>query len=107
MRRLISENCETTGRTGYLPPMETDPGYSGLLYDTNCGAWFGNSGGPIYAVDDNGQPTALLGVVTHTFDLLLPSGNLDTAKEGSDAYGTHVTTTNMSSFSLTKKLPAG
>ncbi|MBF0442902.1 MAG: hypothetical protein HQK54_13430, partial [Oligoflexales bacterium] len=45
-RKLISGNCKATGKTGTIPPMKNDEGYDGLLYETNCIAWFGNSGGP-------------------------------------------------------------
>ena len=105
MRRLVSKGCHMTGKTGTLPAMPQDPGYDGLLYDTDCRAWYGNSGGPVFAVDTSGRPTSLLGVVTHTFDVTA-NGSLDVTKEDKDGYGQHVTSTNISPFSLAKNLPA-
>lgn len=102
-RRLVSYGCKTTEKTGYITPKPKDPGYDGLLYDTDCIAWFGNSGGPIYSVDENGSPIAILGVVSHTFDIE-DDGSLDYTKIQSDTYGSYVTSTNLSSFTDAKKL---
>ncbi len=102
-RRIVSHSCETTARTGQIEPLPNDPGYDGLLYDTNCLAWFGNSGGPIFQVDDDELVTSLLGVVTHTFDIN-PLGDIDKSKTGTDIFGSFVRSVNLSPISSSHQL---
>ena len=104
-RRFLSSGCKFTGKNGYIPAMQNDPGYDGLFYDTTCPGWWGNSGGPVYKIDSEGNPTDLVGVVTHTFDVT-SDGSLDTSKEGKDDFGTYIASTAISTFSLATQLDA-
>ncbi len=108
--RLTSYICKTTGKTGLLPPKPHDElGYDGLLYDTDCVAWFGNSGGPIFQVSKvetdkvEASPVSVIGVVSHTFDVT-EEGDLISSLVKVDQYGSHVLSTNLSPFAQAQKL---
>lgn len=94
-KRIISHSCRTSARSGRIDPLPNDPGYGGILYDSNCLAWFGNSGGPVFQVDENEQAIALLGVVSHTFDITA-EGDIDASKVARDSYGRYVSSVNYS-----------
>lgn len=89
-KRVISENCRTTGYRGSFPPHEQDSGYEGVFEDTTCAGWFGVSGGVFFGIDTNGD-ILLYGVVTHTFDILA-DGSLDPEFIKQDQFGNYSTT---------------
>lgn len=109
--KLITTNCTRLAKEGTIPPMPEDPGYLGTLYDTDCIAWKGNSGGPFFTVSQKGESfelDQLIGVVTHTFDLNSQGGILTSALD-EDQFGTFVKTVNftsiLSSADFSKYLP--
>ena len=101
LRKVGTYDCVRLDKSGVIDPSRFDTGYEGTLYDTNCAAWKGNSGGGFFTVkyDSEGRmiPLSLEGVVTHTFDLT-SSGSIDPAKTGSDSFGAYVETVNYSAF---------
>ena len=104
--RLATKNCKRLDKEGTIGPNIEDKGYDGKLYDTNCVAWKGNSGGGFYTIDPDSAdltPLSLVGVVTHTFDLT-STGGIDPLKQSSDSYGTYVSTVNYSAFKDAEKL---
>jgi hypothetical protein len=101
--RLVSDKCQFSGKSGSIPPLPKDAGYDGMLYDTSCLAWWGNSGGPAFKVDEAGKVRALIGVVTHTFDIK-SDGSLDETRQGRDSYGSYVSTTAISVFSEAQRI---
>lgn len=110
LKRLTSFACKVTGKTDYLPPKPKDPlGYDGLLIDTDCIAWFGNSGGPFFQVSEvetnaaSSTPISVLGVVSHTFDIE-DDGSLKSDLIKTDDFGDHVSSTNISPFSEAEQL---
>jgi len=80
--RIISRGCEATDEVGEVE------GFDGTLFGTTCRGWFGNSGGPVYALRD-GVPVSVLGVVSHTFVEETVDGRL--VPLGWDDYGDWVT----------------
>ena len=100
-RKLITENCQVLDRSGFLGPKPRDEGYDGKLFDSDCGAWFGNSGGPFFTVsyDENGARVleGFVGVVTHTFDVD-SLGNIQKEFIINDSFGEYVRTVNFSPF---------
>ena len=104
LRKVVTSNCQVLNRSGILGPKPRDEGYDGKLFDSDCGAWFGNSGGPFFTVSSNEDGTRTLesfvGVVTHTFDVdllgsILPEFTLK------DSFGSYVRTVNFSPFAQT------
>jgi hypothetical protein len=96
-KRIVSHSCKTTAKSGRIGPLPKDPGYGGLLHGTNCLAWFGNSGGPVFQVDDEEKAVLLLGVVSHTFDITA-EGDIDSSKVTKDSYGSRISSVNYSSI---------
>ena len=101
LRKVVTSNCQVLDRSGILGPKPRDAGYDGMLFDSDCGAWFGNSGGPFFTVSVNEEGTrtieSFVGVVTHTFDVdalgtILPEFTLE------DSFGSYVRTVNFSPF---------
>lgn len=91
--RVVSEDCSFTGFFG------KSPGYQGVLAGTNCGAYWGVSGGPVFIQDLNTNKfTKIVGVVTHTFSID-KDGSVDQAKIQKDLYGKYVNDTNVSPLS--------
>lgn len=105
LQRIISHDCQFNGVSNYAPkpgaPGYDGTYYDGLLWESTCEAWFGNSGGPIYAVDDAGKPTALVGVVTHTFKVDQSGKVLDVKR---DEFGEHAFYVNVSPFAQAERL---
>jgi hypothetical protein len=81
--RIVSERCAFGDRVGDIPE------YGRNQFDTNCPAWFGNSGGPALSFTPSGE-AVLVGVVSHTF--AFPSPDMPNAIEatGSDDFGPYV-----------------
>ncbi len=94
--RILSRGCRFTKKTGYFPPMITDPGYEGLLYDTECPAWFGDSGGPVISMIEGKY--YLLGVLSHTFEVDF-AGEIPEESIERDVIGRYVKTSIISPFS--------
>jgi V8-like Glu-specific endopeptidase len=87
MNRVVSIDCKETDKVGKIPPMEKEKGFDGLLIETTCAAWSGNSGGPVFALPVNKKdPKKLIGVLTHTF-YLKENGELDSNHLKSDSIG--------------------
>jgi hypothetical protein len=107
-RKLVTENCQVLDKSGTIPPLPKDPGYDGLLFDSNCAAWFGNSGGPFFTIgrnsEDNRVVTGLAGVVTHTF-AVDGLGEILADSIASDQFGKMVLTVNFSPFAQRVSLP--
>jgi hypothetical protein len=101
LKKVGTYYCQRLEKSGSIEPSRFDNGYDGILYDTDCGAWKGNSGGVLYTVsyDENGdlRPLSIEGVVTHTFDLT-SQGYIDPNKTKSDDFGDYVVTVNYSAF---------
>lgn len=98
--KLGTFNCQRLERFGTIGEKRLDPGYSGTLYDTDCYAWKGNSGGGVFSarIEDSVLiPTRLEGVVTHTFEQT-ELGDIDPDKTVTDEFGSYVVTVNYSSF---------
>lgn len=94
--RILVNGCKFSKKTGYFPPMVTDPGYEGLLYDSECPAWYGDSGGPVISMIDGKY--YLLGVLSHTFEVDFAGEIPDEAIEH-DTIGRYVKTSIISPFS--------
>lgn len=105
-RKLATAPCKRLDKEGTIEPNATDvKGYDGELYDTDCGAWFGNSGGPLFVMDAD-DPTKVVGsvgVVTHTFDIDA-SGEIPDSALVTDSFGTYVKTVNFSCYKDAKTL---
>lgn len=98
--KLMTKDCKRLDREGVIDPKPRDPGYSGVLYDTDCYAWMGNSGGGFFSVKyEEGVliPLSLEGVVTHTFEQT-ELGDIDPDFIESDEFGVFVKTVNYSAF---------
>jgi hypothetical protein len=98
--KLETAPCLRLNREGKILPLPSDPGYIGTLYGTNCIAWRGNSGGPLFSMkktDSGLVRDQLIGIVTHTFDLTAEGSILSSAL-GKDQFGTYVKTVNFSSL---------
>lgn len=79
--RIETRNCTATGEVGRVA------GYNGDLHGTDCIAWFGNSGGPVYLIAEQGV-RRILGLVSHTF---APGATATTVTPtGSDQFGEYV-----------------
>ncbi len=88
--RVVTEDCRFTGVFG------KSPGYQGTLAGTNCGAYWGVSGGPVFIKDSNtNKYTKLVGVVTHTF-AINKDGSIDQSKIQKDQFGKYLNDTNVS-----------
>ena len=103
LKRLITKDCIYTGYQAENKVFPNQVTYDGITYDSNCWAWFGNSGGPVYEVDENNSPIRLLGIVSHTFDVD-EDGNIPSDARGNDDFGTFVRTSNFSPMSQTLQL---
>ncbi|WLQ17434.1 serine protease [Hahella aquimaris] len=92
--RVSSAKCQRKHRSGRLLSSPKSPGYDGVLFDTDCPAFWGNSGAPVFNAryDDLGnvELISLEGVITHTFDLV-SNGDLDYRKMKHDAFGPYMT----------------
>ena len=98
--KILTTNCRRLAKEGTIGPLPRDPGYLGILYDTDCFAWKGNSGGPFFTIKNKGDSfelDQLIGVVTHTFDLTL-QGDILSSALGKDQFGTFVKTVNFTSI---------
>jgi hypothetical protein len=105
-RKLVTAPCKRLDKEGTIEPNATDEkGYDGELYDTDCGAWFGNSGGPLFVMDaaDPTKVVGTVGVVTHTFDID-ETGAIPDAALITDTFGTYVKTVNFSCYKDAKTL---
>lgn len=102
-RKIMTLGCQRLDREGVLEsPLPKDPVvYDGKVFDTDCGAWFGNSGGPVFSGTLEGSakftPNGVAGVVTHTFDVDEEGVILKSAM-AEDAFGAFVATVNFSPF---------
>ena len=96
-QRVVSFDCEFSGETGYFEPRITDPGYDGILLNTSCPAWYGDSGGPVFSIDED-KKIQIWGVLTHTFDVDM-FGDLLEDRISEDHVGKYVMTSMFSPFS--------
>ena len=104
--KLVTMPCIRLKRQGQILPLPQDPGYLGTFYDTNCMAWRGNSGGPLFSMKTGAsglEMNKLVGIVTHTFDLSARGAILETALS-KDEFGTYVKTVNFSSITAAKDI---
>ncbi|MEI8026568.1 MAG: serine protease [Pseudomonadota bacterium] len=102
--KLVTRPCIRLKRQGEILPLPKDPGYLGTFYDTNCIAWRGNSGGPLFSMKTGTSGLEihkLVGIVTHTFDVSASGSILETALS-KDEFGTYVKTVNFSSLTAAK-----
>jgi hypothetical protein len=97
--RVVSFDCQFSGETSYFEPRITDPGYEGILLNTSCPAWYGDSGGPVFSIDEN-KKIQIWGVLTHTFDVDM-FGDLLEDQISEDHIGQYVMTSMFSPFSET------
>ncbi|MFZ8934340.1 MAG: trypsin-like peptidase domain-containing protein [Bacteriovoracaceae bacterium] len=104
--KVITSGCTFTGDTGHFDSMVMDKGYEGLLFDTNCPAWFGDSGGPVFSTgtDENGQNIVIIhGVLSHTFEVNF-LGEIEESSIHEDDIGKYVRTSMFSPFFLASDL---
>ena len=97
--KVLTKDCQFTGKTDFFRPTITDPGYEGLLYDTDCPAWFGDSGGPIFENNKESKKMVIHGVLTHTFEVNF-AGEIEESSKETDSIGEYVKTSNFSPFRL-------
>ena len=97
--KVLTKDCQFTGKTDFFRPTITDPGYDGLLYDTDCPAWFGDSGGPIFENNEETKKMTIHGVLTHTFEVNF-AGEIEESSKETDSIGEYVKTSNFSPFRL-------
>jgi hypothetical protein len=97
--KVQTSHCQFTGKTDFFRPTITDPGYEGLLYDTDCPAWFGDSGGPIFEENQDTKELTIHGVLTHTFEVNF-AGEIEEMAKKRDSIGEYVETSNFSPFRL-------
>lgn len=94
--KVISKGCSFTGVVGKANNTLSGPEYRGILDGTNCGAYWGNSGGPAFVIDPATKGfTKLAGVVTHTF-ATIADGSIDLSKIQTDGFGKFINDTNVS-----------
>jgi len=104
--KVITSGCSFSGKTEFFQPTITDPGYEGLLFDTDCPAWYGDSGGPVFstALNDKDEETTIIhGVLSHTFDVDF-AGNIRKDAMDSDLIGEFVKTSMFTPFNLASDL---
>ena len=104
--KVITSGCSFAGNTGFFEATITDPGYEGMLFDTDCPAWFGDSGGPVFSAGkdvEGNDVTIIHGVLSHTFEVDF-AGDIMEAAILRDDIGEYVRTSMFSPFSLTKDL---
>ena len=103
--KVMTKDCQFTGKTDFFHPTITDPGYEGLLYDTDCPAWFGDSGGPVFErventeKDEVKETIVIHGVLAHTFEVNF-AGEIEESSKERDSIGEFVKTSNFSPFRL-------
>ena len=98
--KVITSGCIFTGESGHFDAMVMDQGYEGLLFDTNCPAWFGDSGGPVFSKgeDEQGNPITIIhGVLSHTFEVNF-LGEIEESSILEDEIGKYVRTSMFSPF---------
>lgn len=93
---VLTGDCKYLGEKDYFPPKITDPGYEGILLDTTCFAWHGDSGGPVMR-EHNGKLN-ILGVLSHTFEVDF-AGRIKEESLGEDSIGPYVKTSMFSPLS--------
>lgn len=104
--KVITSGCSFSGKTDFFQPTITDPGYEGMLFDTDCPAWYGDSGGPVFSsrMGDNGEEITIIhGVLSHTFDVDF-AGNIREDAMDSDLIGEFVKTSMFTPFNLASDL---
>lgn len=95
-------DCSFTGKKGTIPPAEDGPRYDGMLYENDCKAWWGMSGGPVLDMSDVKNPK-VIGVISHTFNLT-EEGDINPEKIESDQYGKFIKGTAISPLTEAKQL---
>lgn len=96
-KRVVSFECHFFGETDYFSPRITDPGYEGILLNTDCPAWYGDSGGPVFSIDEDDR-VQIWGVLSHTFDVDM-FGDLLEDRISEDNFGPYIMSSMFSPFS--------
>jgi len=99
--KVLTYDCNYLGDKEFFPPKILDPGYEGILLDTTCQAWHGDSGGPV--IRKSGKKLQILGVLSHTFEVDY-AGRIKEESMGEDHIGPYVKTSMFSPFSETVDL---
>ncbi|RLA65429.1 MAG: hypothetical protein DRQ88_03230 [Epsilonproteobacteria bacterium] len=94
--KILTHQCRYLGNQDVFPPKITDPGYDGILLDTDCKAWHGDSGGPVMRKIDG--HLEILGVLSHTFEVDF-AGEIKEESMGEDDIGPYVKTSMFSPLS--------
>jgi len=94
--QILTGSCKYLGVRDFFPPKITDPGYDGILLDTDCQAWHGDSGGPVIRQADG--KLQILGVLSHTFEVDF-AGRIKDEALGEDKIGPYVKTSMFSPLS--------
>jgi hypothetical protein len=94
--RILTQGCKFNKKKGHFPAMVTDPGYEGLLFDTECPAWFGDSGGPVITLQEG--KLVIVGILSHTFEVDF-AGEIPPESIERDSFGRYVKTSIVSPFS--------
>ena len=94
--KVLTGGCKYLGDKDFFPPKITDPGYEGVLFNTTCKAWHGDSGGPVMR-EFKGK-LHILGVLSHTFEIDY-AGRIKDEAMGDDFIGPFVKTSMFSPLS--------
>lgn len=91
--------CFPTGKVGVWPRRAKHPGYLGILVETDCPAWFGNSGSVFFLRKDDRLEA--YGVLSHTLEILSDSesGEIDPRHIMVDQFDTYSDKVAFSPFS--------
>jgi len=99
--RVLSQNCNFTGKSDEIRSAHQGTSYDGLLFETTCPGWWAMSGGPVFV--ETNKKLAISGVITHTFHLT-PEGSPDESFIAQDQFGKYVPDVVISPLSLSKRL---
>ena len=101
--RVVSPPCHTKNLFGPMSGALAST-YEGSLLGTDCIAWWGSSGAPVFLADADhpDQPLELLGVVSHSFDVD-EKGNPLPGILGSDQFGEYAESSNIAPAWLIKE----
>ena len=94
--RFKSDQCVAMDRFSLMPIVLREQ-YQGLLRQTNCEVWYGNSGGPVYQIDESTLVVTLIGIVSHTFEVDL-NGEVLSSEISRDQHGDFAKHSNYSPF---------
>ncbi len=93
--KVVESSCRYTGRSEVIPDRLSGLGYDGVLHETDCPGYYGNSGSPLFSDTEKGL--RLVGLLVHTFELN-EWGEVRTELIQRDRWGPFLPKTNFTSI---------